>query len=71
VLGLLGVGVIAVSNGAPTGVAVATVTALGGVAAFAPEGAAVLARRAALLVLGISTVWGLVQLAQDVRTIVG
>ena len=71
VLGLLGVGVIAVSNGPPTGVAVVTVTALGAVAAFAPGYAAVLARRAALVVLGISTAWGLVQVAQDVRTIVG
>jgi hypothetical protein len=71
VLGLLGVGVIAVSNGPPTGIAVAMVTALGAVTAFAPEDAAVLARRAALVVLGISTAWGLLQVAQDVRTIVG
>lgn len=71
VLGLLGVGVITASNELPTGIAVVAVTALGAVAAFAPVGPAALARRAALMVLGISTAWGLVQVAHDVRTIVG
>lgn len=71
VLGLLGVGVITASNGLPAGVAVAVVTALGAVATFAPEGPAALARRAALVVLCVTTAWGLLQVVQDVRTIVG
>ena len=70
-LGLLGVGVITASNGLTTGVAVVAVTALGAVAAFASEGPAAPARRAALVVLGVATPWGLLQVAQDVRTIVG
>jgi hypothetical protein len=71
VLGLLGVGVITASNGLPAGVAVVVVTALGAVTALAPEGPAAIARSTALVVLGISTAWGLSQVAQDVRTIVG
>jgi hypothetical protein len=71
VLGLLGVGVITASSGRTTTIAVAAVTALGGVAAVAPEGSAAIARRTALVVLGVSTAWGLVQVARDVRTIVG
>ena len=71
VLGLLGAGVITASNGLPAGVASVVVTALGAVAALAPEGPAALARNAALVVLGVATAWGLVQVAQDVRTIVG
>lgn len=70
-LGLLGVGVITASSGLPAGVAVVVVTALGAVTALAPEGPAAIARSAALVVLGVSTAWGLVQVAQDVRTIVG
>ena len=71
VLGLLGVGVITASSGPTAGVAVVVVTALGAVTALAPEGPAALARSAALVVLGVATAWGLVQVAQDVRTIVG
>ena len=72
VLGVLGVGVITTASSGPTaGVAVVVVTALGAVTALAPEGPAALARSAALVVLGVATAWGLVQVAQDVRTIVG
>jgi len=71
VLGLLGVGVITASNGLPTAIAIVAVTALGAVAAFASEALAVPARRAALVVLTMATAWGLIQIAEDVRTIVG